>query len=164
MPRGRKSRSCGQKTWPLDEALKNIVLSVPRSTGDGRRALNASGVMTEIIPKPDDVELPPDEVWEKLSADQRYYYRNRERLIERKRQREQELREWFAEYKRETGCSECDETHPSCIDFHHIDADEKEMNVSNMVKEGYSKESILSEVEKCKALCANCHRKHHFRE
>lgn len=45
------------------------------------------------------------------------------------------------------------------IEFHHMDTTEKEVEVSQM--NSYSKERIVSELEKCLMLCANCHREIH---
>ena len=39
----------------------------------------------------------------------------------------------------------------------------KENGISKMVADGYSIEKILKELKKCEVLCANCHRKVHFK-
>ncbi len=36
------------------------------------------------------------------------------------------------------------------------------MGVSEMVYLGFAKETILDEIESCRVLCANCHRKEHY--
>lgn len=52
----------------------------------------------------------------------------------------------------------CGESDIRCLDFDHIRG-EKDRNISRMVRDGYSLESIKREIEKCVVLCANCHRK-----
>lgn len=114
-------------------------------------------------PKPDDVVLPADVTWEDLSVDQRWHYRNVEWNTERTLNRRAELRAWTYEYKRTSGgCVRCAEDDPACLDFHHVEADRKEMTVSSMISYGYSKKRLLGEIEKCEILCANCHRKQHY--
>src|SRR5690348_8068902 len=73
------------------------------------------------------------------------------------------LSEWLRDYKSRLFCQICKENHPACLDFHHSDAKTKDGAVANMVVEGYSKENILKEIEKCVVLCKNCHAKEHFR-
>lgn len=114
-------------------------------------------------PKPDNVVLPEGTVWTDLSVDQRWHYRNVEWNTERTLDRRAELRAWAYEYKRTSGgCVRCTEADPACLDFHHVNADEKEMTVSSMISYGYSKERLLDEIEKCVVICANCHRKQHY--
>lgn len=115
---------------------------------------------TEVQPKPDDVVIPEDEVWTELTAQQRWYYKNREYRIETKEARRKEMKRWFYELKREEfSCRRCGESRPPAIDFHHTERTGRE--VSAMVNDGFSRERIKSEIEHCVALCANCHRKEH---
>lgn len=72
------------------------------------------------------------------------------------------IREWFySEVKTRKSCAMCDEEHPACLEFHHKDEENKEMAVSRLVYNGNSKDEIMREIKKCKALCSNCHRKEH---
>lgn len=114
-------------------------------------------------PKPDWVELDADEEWEELSGHQRWYRKNRDYSRKRKRHRRRELKRWLYEYKRdECECARCGESDPACLDFHHVDEDEKEWDVSRRANRGHSIENIRTEIEKCMVLCANCHRREHF--
>ena len=85
------------------------------------------------------------------------------KVSEKKRiyDRRRELAMWFNEYKKTLKCECCQENHPSCIEFHHTNPKEKEINVSECTSDGWSKERIMKEVAKCRVLCANCHRKIH---
>ena len=47
-----------------------------------------------------------------------------------------------------------------CLDFHHLR--DKINNVSNLVGQAFGKKRLLEEMQKCKILCANCHRKETF--
>lgn len=94
----------------------------------------------------------------------KWYKENR---IERRKEienRKEEIRKWFESLKRNMKCSKCEEDHPSCIEFHHIDPRKKDLDISLMVKDGYSKRRIREEMEKCIILCSNCHRKVHYNQ
>ena len=58
-----------------------------------------------------------------------------------------------------TSCVVCGESEPICIDFHHINPEEKEFTIGK--HRSRSREWILTEISKCVCLCANCHRKLH---
>lgn len=58
------------------------------------------------------------------------------------------------------GCTECGETHPRCLDFHHVRG-QKKYNVSQFARCAMSEASLRAEISKCVVLCANCHRKAH---
>jgi hypothetical protein len=88
--------------------------------------------------------------------------RDKAKIIARKAERIKEIRAWMVELKSTMSCSRCPENHPSCLQFHH--RNDKDIEVSNMVGHGYSKEKILAEIAKCDVLCANCHSKHHYNE
>lgn len=47
------------------------------------------------------------------------------------------------------------------LDFHHIDVEKKEFNISKTM---HSLDNILKELLKCTILCANCHREIHSNE
>ena len=90
--------------------------------------------------------------------------KERERLRKSNKRRKVEIAEWFETYKVNLSCKECGESHIGCLDFHHRNPDEKDFEVSVAVCRGWSRERILAEVEKCDVLCANCHRKFHWRQ
>ncbi|QCC55843.1 homing endonuclease associated repeat-containing protein [Natronorubrum bangense] len=118
---------------------------------------------TRTAPKPEKVELPDGMEWEDLSQDQRWHYKHPDWNTERSLQRQNAHRAWANELQRTRGgCNRCAEQDPACLDFHHVDEDEKEMAVGKMISFGYSRDRIKAEIEKCIVLCANCHRKEHY--
>jgi hypothetical protein len=70
-------------------------------------------------------------------------------------------KEWLDAHK--TACSQCGETDPDCIDFHHIDPTQK-IGCLSVVIAHWSLERIEKELAKTIQLCANCHRKLHAAE
>lgn len=92
-----------------------------------------------------------------------HYKNNKEYYKQRNIKRRKDLKHWFYEtYLKNESCKECGETHQACFDFHHNDPSEKDGSVFKMVHNGFSKEKIIKEVNKCTILCANCHRKLHY--
>lgn len=61
---------------------------------------------------------------------------------------------------KECGCLICGEKEFVCLDFHHVDSNQKSFDIG---KQFHIKaiETIISEIKKCVVLCANCHRKVH---
>lgn len=76
----------------------------------------------------------------------------------RKLKREQ-LKEKCLNYLGGKVCSRCGARHLSLssYDFHHKQGD-KEANISAMISRGLPFEDIQKELDKCKIMCANCHR------
>jgi transcription elongation factor Elf1 len=101
---------------------------------------------------------------EKMRQYRRNWYRkNKERAKKRVLKRKNELKEWFRNLKSQLNCERCGENHPACLEFHHLEPNIKEENLSVAVANyGWSKDKILKEIEKCVVLCSNCHRKIHW--
>jgi len=109
----------------------------------------------------------------------RWYEENKDRLLIEQRKRWQEdpefrqrkkvylrakrveLMEFTNSIKADVGCLYCGEKEPSCLDFHHVDREDKSAGVSRLVSGCCSVDRIFSEIEKCVVACANCHRKFH---
>jgi hypothetical protein len=65
------------------------------------------------------------------------------------------------------GCLDCnwfDINNLQVLQFDHIDEKTKEHNISRLVNTGRSLKFIQKEIDKCKILCANCHRKRTLRQ
>lgn len=99
----------------------------------------------------------------RIKIHRQHYLKNKERYIANKQERKRKLREWYKELKNQLKCT-CGEAHFACLVFHHNDASEKEIEVSNAIREGWGKKRVLKEIEKCTVLCLNCHRKLHWEE
>jgi hypothetical protein len=104
---------------------------------------------------------------EELREYNRLYYHNKvnkSKKIDTVNKRKLTIKNWLNDIKNTLKCSRCDENHPACLDFHHVDTSTKEFNLGDCVRKGYSKERIEAEIAKCIILCANCHRKLHFED
>jgi hypothetical protein len=92
----------------------------------------------------------------------RWYRRNTEKYNAysriKKAKRRKEMREWIRSIKSKLQCVSCGESDPDCLDFHHVDPNEKLRAISAMIDD-YSKEAIEAEMAKCIVLCSNCHRR-----
>lgn len=60
------------------------------------------------------------------------------------------------EYKKTHSCVDCGETEPLLLEFDHLR--DKEHNLGDMVRCGYSWNRILAEIAKCEVVCVVCHR------
>jgi hypothetical protein len=67
----------------------------------------------------------------------------------------------IAQTAKKGGCIVCGETEYVCLDFHHLDPNEKEFNIGRALRGEKSLEMLRDEIAKCEVLCANCHRKVH---
>lgn len=93
----------------------------------------------------------------------KWYRENREKKIAWQERRRDEMRAWFRELKSTKSCERCGEVTIECLQFHHRDPAQKELEVSATVAR-WSRDRILAEIAKCDVLCANCHLKHHWDE
>jgi len=89
-----------------------------------------------------------------------WYEKNKENRKKQIKSRKISIKDHLKKYKEENKCEVCLEDHYSALDFHHVGT--KKYLVSKMANDGYSINSIMKEVEKCKLLCANCHRIEHY--
>lgn len=81
---------------------------------------------------------------------------HRRKVVERKRA----IVAWVKEQKQK--CEYCSETDPVCLEFHHIDPKQKDINLANAANRGWGKKRLLEEIAKCEVVCSNCHRKLHW--
>jgi Zn finger protein HypA/HybF involved in hydrogenase expression len=80
----------------------------------------------------------------------------------RKKNNEDRIKEWFRDYKQTLRCKKCNDGRWYILQFHHLDSESKEHNISNMTR--YSINRIKNELNKCISLCANCHFEFHYLE
>jgi hypothetical protein len=65
------------------------------------------------------------------------------------------------------GCSDCgffDINNLQVLQFDHIDINTKKHNIARLTSVGSNINLIQTEIDKCRILCANCHRKHTLRQ
>jgi DNA-directed RNA polymerase subunit M/transcription elongation factor TFIIS len=103
---------------------------------------------------------------EKRRAYQREYMRkwyldNKATHIAYVRNRDRKIEEWLKQYKLTLSCKSCGESHPACLEFHHINPKEKKFTIGRQERR-ISLRSLQEEIAKCRVLCANCHRKEHW--
>src|SRR5271157_1243408 len=62
------------------------------------------------------------------------------------------------EYLKTHPCQNCGVTDIRVLEFDHIDASKKRLEISKMLIRGWAWKKIETEIQKCAVLCANCHR------
>lgn len=95
-----------------------------------------------------------------------WYQRHRERLLEKRRHHDKELAAWLNEYRTKLRCADCGENHPACIQFHHLNKDDKSFTIGGAIGRWryITAKKLEEEISKCEVLCANCHALRHWRE
>ena len=115
-------------------------------------------------------------IWSKTYRDKskyhiKYYLNNKERIKEKSRTygkvNRDKIRDKQAHRKQEAvlllgnKCNICSQTvHPAAFDFHHINPNEKEKSIKDLLNCSWSRLKV--ELAKCVLLCANCHREYHY--
>ncbi len=84
--------------------------------------------------------------------------------VDRVRLKQLEFTKWSNDLK--TECIVCKYNRSKVgIDWHHLDENEKDFEISRFVSSNYpsdkNKEKVLIEMSKCVCLCSNCHREFH---
>jgi hypothetical protein len=94
-----------------------------------------------------------------------YYSKNQDyhkKVVGRNTRRVKALRKAVIDIKRKIGkCYLCPETETACLQFHHIQANTKVREVSNLISANVSWKRIIAEIKKCILVCSNCHIKLH---
>ena len=90
------------------------------------------------------------------------YYANKEKWNATTRRNKKLQRERINELKDSLLCLKCGENRNHLLDFHHIDPNQKDFQISQ--GERYGWEKIKQEIDKCIILCSNCHRDFHYQE
>lgn len=96
----------------------------------------------------------------------KWYRKHKERLLEKRRQHDEELKKWLSEYKSQLCCVECGESHPACLQFHHRNKDEKRFTIGHDLGRWryITLKKLEEEINKCDVFCGNCHAMLHWRE
>lgn len=85
-------------------------------------------------------------------------YQNRAKL--RRTEVRRDLQNHMIQYLSDKYCVICNESDPVILEFDHIDATTKAFGIANGIRNGYKWDAILDEIDKCRVLCANCHKRH----
>jgi hypothetical protein len=91
-------------------------------------------------------------------------YKDKKDLYAAQKRHRQETRKQLTEYLREHPCEICGESDPIVLDFDHIDPSTKTKNVARIISGHASWKRVMEEISKCRVLCANCHRRHTYRQ
>ncbi len=90
-----------------------------------------------------------------------WYENHKEQHLEnvkiRKYEVRKEARQYVLNYLSAHPCTNCGESDPVVLEFHHLYG--KDKAISKMVADGWSIGRIQQEIDKCVVLCANCHRR-----
>lgn len=99
-------------------------------------------------------------------AKTRYYQvpGEKDKARDRARQYRYNALQYVYDFLLANGCMVCKERDPVVLDFDHLNPKEKFKNVSTLVSEGYSLQTIKKEIDKCQILCSNCHRRKNAKE
>jgi transcription elongation factor Elf1 len=94
----------------------------------------------------------------------KWYYANPEKskIINKKNYTkiQEKRRDYIIKVKTDFGGCPCGEKRLSCLVFHHIDKDNKDIEISKL----RTMQSVKKEIEKCTILCGNCHLLYHAGE
>lgn len=90
---------------------------------------------------------------------------NKEHYAEKnawRQNKRKEIRDYLRSLKINKPCDICGGIFPPvAMDWDHINQDEKSFDIcQDGIREMYSKEKLHSEIDKCRLICANCHRVH----
>ncbi len=83
-------------------------------------------------------------------------YRTRARV--RKAVQKKDRHEKMAAYLADKSCESCGISDIRVLDFDHIEPSKKKFSISRGLNNGWAWDVIMEEVQKCRILCANCHR------
>ncbi len=90
----------------------------------------------------------------------KHYKDNKEYYLKKARKRNEEftpvLMRLVLDHFKENPCIDCGESDWRLLEFDHIG--DKKHNISEMIRAGYSPETLKKEIDKCEVRCVKCHR------
>jgi hypothetical protein len=81
------------------------------------------------------------------------------RVIARRKFLKSEARRQMLDYLKGKSCEFCGESDIRTLDFDHIDPSIKSFSVAHGIGMAMTWKAIFAEIQKCRLICANCHRK-----
>lgn len=90
----------------------------------------------------------------------KHYVANREKIQKKASEYKQIKRKEWSEFKATFKCANCGFSHPAAMDFHHVDT--SNYRSVYLLSKNSNYKAAIEEIKKCIALCANCHRIHHY--
>lgn len=92
-----------------------------------------------------------------------YYKNNKVFLVEKNNQFKLRCLEAVNTIKSSYGCLFCKENNPCCLDFHHVNKEDKIDGISRLLH-SHDVKQLIEEINKCVVVCSNCHRKLHAKQ
>lgn len=169
----RGCRDCGETDAACldfhhrDETAKWMKVSKLVNLGYGLSDIRAEIAKCDVLcancHRLEHVRIPPEVTWERVSDPEAVASSScvDAVILPDSPQRQ---RAWVSEYKQIQGCRDCGNRQAGCHDFHHLQIEQKVHAVSQLIVRGYSGAALFDEIRKCEVLCANCHRKEHYRK
>tara|TARA_R110000822_G_scaffold148454_1_gene287441 strand:+ start:98 stop:565 length:468 start_codon:yes stop_codon:yes gene_type:complete len=90
----------------------------------------------------------------------KFYQNHTQQVKDEVRERKQQKRAVYKQWKETLVCRVCGESDASCLDLHHKDPAKKDRQIS-LAAYTCSIKRINEETNKCVCVCSNCHRKYH---
>ena len=69
------------------------------------------------------------------------------------------MRQHMLNYLKGKSCVSCGEDDIRTFEFDHIDPSLKSFNIARGISDLSNWDQVLTEIKKCRILCANCHKK-----
>jgi len=91
-------------------------------------------------------------------------YKNREDLYKAQKKHRESIRKNLTEYLKNNPCEVCGESDPVVLEFDHKEPAQKTKTIARFLSGHASWNTILKEINKCRVLCANCHRRHTYQQ
>jgi hypothetical protein len=91
-----------------------------------------------------------------------WHQRHKAKRLARMYEKKAATYEYVQNIKSQLRCVDCGERHPAALQFHHLNAEDKQFNIADAVRNGISLDRIKKEISKCIVLCANCHLIRHY--
>jgi hypothetical protein len=93
-----------------------------------------------------------------LKGDRKKYGHYKDISNARRRRNKSLNRDKYQDFLLTQSCKDCSEDNPVVLEFDHTNPSIKSYNVSQMVHDNMTWNSIKKEIDKCEVVCANCHK------